>query len=54
LGAEASRLEDEISAATALTVEGLKLQAEIALQCEHHSDGDERAWAVLRALLTVA
>lgn len=54
LGAEAARLEDAISAATALTVEGVRLQAEIALQCEHHVDGEERAWAVIRALLTVA
>lgn len=59
--AEASRLfaaECALEAAalslTAFSLDGLRIQAEIALANEDHQEGQGMAWAVVRTLLTVA
>ena len=47
---EACVLEGAVMALPAHTLQGLRIQAEIALNNEDHQEGQEMAWAIIRSL----
>ncbi|WP_187272979.1 hypothetical protein [Methylobacterium sp. WL69] len=51
---EVARVEDEITPATATTLAGLRLQAEIALSCIDETDAVVLVWSVVSGVRTVA